>query len=159
MFTFCAERPMRVLVVDDSITIRAIMERIIDNERDMRLVGATSCAVEAQDFLEHHRPDVMTLDVEMPGMNGLDFLTAVLACRKLPVIMVSSHTARGADVRARAFALGASACFDKANLMKDAGRFAAMVRKVGAGKTCRDKPVSYFSNTSSSAIDGCSATV
>jgi two-component system chemotaxis response regulator CheB len=98
---------IKVLVVDDSAVMRGIMGRIIDSQPDMKLVGVASDPVVAMERLRTCNPDVIALDVEMPRMNGLEFLSRLMQSRPLPVVMVSSLTERGADTTLRALELGA----------------------------------------------------
>jgi two-component system chemotaxis response regulator CheB len=93
---------IRVLVVDDSAVARAI-----NAQPDMTVAGLASDPILAMDRLHASNPDVITLDVEMPRMDGLSFLGNLMRVRPLPVVMVSSLTARGADVTMRALELGA----------------------------------------------------
>lgn len=98
---------IKVLVVDDSALMRNLMSRIINSQPDMTVVATAPDPYFARDHMRTHDPDVMTLDVEMPRMNGLDFLERVMRIHPLPVIMVSSLTERGAEVTMRALELGA----------------------------------------------------
>jgi two-component system, chemotaxis family, protein-glutamate methylesterase/glutaminase len=98
---------IRVLVVDDSAVMRGMMSSIIGAHADMTVVGLASDPVVAMERLRIARPDVITLDVEMPRMDGLEFLRRLMQWRPLPVVMVSSLTARGADTTLRALELGA----------------------------------------------------
>jgi two-component system, chemotaxis family, protein-glutamate methylesterase/glutaminase len=98
---------IRVLVVDDSAVMRAFLSRIVNAQPDMSVVAVASDPVVAIEQIRLKAPDVMTLDVEMPRMNGLEFLRKLMAVRPLPVIMISSRTRQGADVTMRALELGA----------------------------------------------------
>ena len=98
---------IKVLVVDDSAVMRGIMGRIIDSQPDMKLVGVASDPMVAMERLRTCNPDVIALDVEMPRMNGLQFLSRLMQSRPLPVVMVSSLTERGAETTLRALELGA----------------------------------------------------
>jgi two-component system, chemotaxis family, protein-glutamate methylesterase/glutaminase len=106
-------RPVSVLIVDDSITARSLMTVALRQDPQIHVVGTAATALEARDMIIKLQPDVLTLDVEMPQMNGLEFLEKIMRLRPMPVIMVSSHTARGADVAIRALELGAVECFAK----------------------------------------------
>jgi two-component system chemotaxis response regulator CheB len=97
----------RVVVVDDSALVRGLLAEIINRQPDMECVGAASDPLVARDMIRNLDPDVITLDVEMPRMDGLEFLARLMRLRPMPVIMVSSLTARGADVTMRALELGA----------------------------------------------------
>jgi two-component system chemotaxis response regulator CheB len=98
---------IRVLVVDDSAVMRGMMSSIISAQPDMTVVGLASDPVVAMERLRIARPDVITLDVEMPRMDGLEFLRRLMQSQPMPVVMVSSLTARGADTTLRALELGA----------------------------------------------------
>jgi two-component system chemotaxis response regulator CheB len=98
---------IRVLVVDDSAVMRGIMSRVVNSQPDMTIVGLASDPLVAMERLRVAEADVITLDVEMPRMDGLEFLARLMRTRPLPVVMVSSLTARGADVTLRALELGA----------------------------------------------------
>jgi two-component system chemotaxis response regulator CheB len=97
----------RVVVVDDSALVRSILREIINRQPDMECVGAASDPLVARDMIRDLNPDVITLDVEMPRMDGLDFLSRLMRLRPMPVLMVSTLTERGADVTLRALELGA----------------------------------------------------
>lgn len=98
---------IRVLVIDDSAFMRAVLARIINAAPDMEVVGAAPDAIVALEMIESLAPDVLTLDVEMPRMNGLEFLARLMKRRPMPVVMISSLTARGSEVTLRALELGA----------------------------------------------------
>jgi two-component system chemotaxis response regulator CheB len=98
---------IRVLVVDDSAVMRGIMSRVVNAQPDMTIVGLASDPLVAMERLRVAEADVITLDVEMPRMDGLEFLARLMCSRPVPVVMVSSLTARGADVTLRALELGA----------------------------------------------------
>ena len=98
---------IKVLVVDDSALIRGLLSEIIRSEPDFLLVGAAADAYAAKDMVINFQPDVITLDVEMPKVDGLTFLDKLLKARPTPVIMISSLTEQGAEVTLRALELGA----------------------------------------------------
>lgn len=129
-------KPLNVLVVDDSVTIRAMMMRVLGDAKGIRATAVRS-AEEAEAALRVEHFDAVTLDVEMPGMNGLDYLQTLVR-RKIPVVMLSSSTGRGADARARAMAEGASACFDKADAVREAAALIRLVRDAARGRKHRD---------------------
>jgi two-component system chemotaxis response regulator CheB len=97
----------RVVVVDDSALVRSLLAQIIDREPDMQCVGAACDPYAAREMIRTLNPDVITLDVEMPRMDGIDFLGKLMRLRPMPVLMVSTLTERGADVTLRALELGA----------------------------------------------------
>ena len=98
---------IRVLVVDDSAVVRGMLSRAINSQPDMTVIAVASDPIAAIERLKASTPDVLTLDVEMPRMDGLKFLEKLMRIRPLPVVMVSSFTARGAEVTMRALELGA----------------------------------------------------
>ncbi|CAG1015110.1 Protein-glutamate methylesterase/protein-glutamine glutaminase [Burkholderiaceae bacterium] len=97
----------RVVVVDDSALVRSLLTEIINRQPDMQCVGAASDPYAAREMIRTLNPDVITLDVEMPRMDGIDFLSKLMRLRPMPVVMVSTLTERGADVTLRALELGA----------------------------------------------------
>src|SRR6476660_4878207 len=97
----------RVVVVDDSALVRSLLTEIINRQPDMTCVGAASDPYAAREMIRTLNPDVITLDVEMPRMDGLDFLSKLMRLRPMPVVMVSTLTERGADVTLKALELGA----------------------------------------------------
>jgi len=100
-------RKIKVLVIDDSALIRSVMKELIDREKDMECVGAAPDPLVAREMIKELNPDVLTLDVEMPKMDGIDFLERLMRLRPMPVLMVSTLTERGSDITFRALALGA----------------------------------------------------
>ena len=97
----------RVVVVDDSALVRSLLAEIINREADMECVGAAADPLVAREMIRDLNPDVITLDVEMPRMDGIDFLSKLMRLRPMPVLMVSTLTERGAEVTLRALELGA----------------------------------------------------
>ena len=97
----------RVVVVDDSALVRSLLTEIINRQPDMQCVGAAADPLVAREMIRELNPDVITLDVEMPRMDGIDFLAKLMRLRPMPVVMVSTLTERGADVTLRALELGA----------------------------------------------------
>ena len=98
---------IKVLVVDDSALMRALLTEIISGAPDLGVVGAAPDPMVAREMIKSLNPDVLTLDVEMPRMDGLEFLDRLMRLRPMPVIMISSLTAAGSDVTLRALELGA----------------------------------------------------
>ena len=97
----------RVVVVDDSALVRSLLSAIINRQTDMECVGTAADPLIAREMIRTLNPDVITLDVEMPRMDGIDFLGKLMRLRPTPVVMVSTLTERGADVTLRALELGA----------------------------------------------------
>lgn len=100
-------RRLKVLIVDDSVLMRGLLREIFSKQHDMEVVGAAPDAYTAMNQVATLEPDVVTLDVEMPGMNGLALLEKLMRERPIPVVMVSSMTAKGAETTLRALELGA----------------------------------------------------
>lgn len=98
---------IKVLVVDDSALIRQILSEIIKSEPDMQLVGAASDAFVAKKMVLEQGPDVITLDIEMPKVDGLRFLEVLMNARPTPVVMISTLTEKGAQATLRSLELGA----------------------------------------------------
>ncbi len=97
----------RVLVVDDSALMRGLLSEMINSAPDMQVVGAAPDAPAAREMIKMLNPDVLTLDVQMPKMDGLEFLERLMRLRPMPVVMVSAYTEAGSDSTLRALELGA----------------------------------------------------
>jgi two-component system chemotaxis response regulator CheB len=104
---------IRVLVVDDSPTMRQLVTRALQADGEIEVAGTAASALEARELIKQLNPDVMTLDVEMPEMDGLSFLERVMRLRPMPVVMVSTLTAQGTETAISALALGAVDCVVK----------------------------------------------
>jgi two-component system chemotaxis response regulator CheB len=100
-------KKIKVLVIDDSAVIRQILSKIIDSNDDMEVVGTAADPYIARDKIKHLAPDVLTLDVEMPRMDGITFLKNIMRLRPMPVIMISTLTEAGADITLEALQIGA----------------------------------------------------
>lgn len=125
---------IRVLIIDDSPTMRAILMSRLADEPDISVIATASNASEGRELIKQFNPDVVTLDIEMPGMNGLDFLEKIMTLRPTPVIVVSGSTQEGNEVTARALALGAVDCYAKADRsgglpLEDNGKLASLIRE------------------------------
>jgi two-component system chemotaxis response regulator CheB len=99
--------PIKVLVVDDSALIRSLLKEIIEQDPELQLVGQAPDAYVARDLIKQFNPDVITLDIEMPRMDGLTFLEKLMTARPTPVVMISSLTESGSEATFRAMELGA----------------------------------------------------
>ena len=136
---------IRVLIVDDSATMRALFSAVLDQAKDVRVVGAAANAAEAREQIAELKPNVVTLDVEMPGMSGIEFLEEIMANNPLPVVMLSSLTQSGTETSLKAYDLGAVECFPKP-LKATPEQFAKTVGKLGkivlaaANSNVRDRP-------------------
>lgn len=100
-------RKIRVIVVDDSALVRSLLAEIINRQPDMECIGTANDPLVAREMIREQNPDVITLDVEMPKMDGIDFLGRLMRLRPMPVLMISTLTERGAEVTMRALELGA----------------------------------------------------
>jgi two-component system chemotaxis response regulator CheB len=98
---------INVLVVDDSQLIRNILAEILNAEKDINVVGMAADPLEARDMIKRLKPDVITLDVEMPKMDGVSFLKNLMRLHPMPVVMISTLTEKGTDITLQALALGA----------------------------------------------------
>ena len=96
-----------VLVIDDSALVRGLLTAIINNQADMHCLGAAGDPLIAREMIRKLNPDVLTLDIEMPNMDGIDFLGRLMRLRPMPVVMVSTLTERNADATLRSLELGA----------------------------------------------------
>lgn len=133
---------VRALVVDDSPTMRGLVTALLTRDPEIEVIGTAAAPAEARAMIRDLDPDVVTLDIEMPGMDGLSFLEKIMRLRPTPVVMVSSLTGRGAEATVRALELGAIDCYAKpagglGSLMdNDGGELAAKVKQAA---TCRDR--------------------
>jgi two-component system chemotaxis response regulator CheB len=107
---------IRVLVVDDSAMMRALLRHRLERDPDIEVVGSAANASEARQLIKALNPDVVTLDIEMPGMDGLSFLEKIMQLRPTPVILVSGATEAGASATVRGLQLGAVGCVAKSQL-------------------------------------------
>ncbi len=104
---------IRALIVDDSATMRGLIAAALRRDPGIEVVGQATCAAEARQAIKTLNPDVITLDIEMPAMNGLEFLEKIMRLRPMPVVMVSTLTSRGAEATLEALELGAFDCVAK----------------------------------------------
>ena len=138
------DKPIRVVVVDDSALMRQMISAMLTAEPGIEVVGVANDPYQARDQIKATNPDVVTLDVEMPRMDGLTFLEKIMTLRPLPVVMVSSLTQTGTDATLRALEIGAVDC-----VAKPAGGMIAegkaqfrdeLVAKVRAAASARIRP-------------------
>lgn len=139
---------IRVLVVDDSRLVREILIDIINSHPDMRVVGTAEDPYQARDLIDELRPDVLTLDVEMPRMSGLQFLEKLMRVHPIPVVMISAHTEQGSEVTLRALELGAVDFVPKPRLSASIGddyrgAVAEKVRAAFAARVQRPRAAVY----------------
>lgn len=104
---------VRVLIVDDSATMRSLIAATLRQDPEIEIVGQAGDPLQAREAIKQLSPDVITLDVEMPNMNGIEFLEKIMRLRPMPVIMVSTLTKQGAEVTLEALELGAVDCVAK----------------------------------------------
>ena len=100
-------KKIRVIVVDDSALVRSLLSEIINRQVDMECIGTANDPLIAREMIRELNPDVITLDIEMPKMDGIEFLGRLMRLRPMPVVMISTLTERGAEVTMRALELGA----------------------------------------------------
>lgn len=112
-------RPRRVAIIDDSRTIRALLRATLDADPRLQVVGEAGDPYEAREMIKSCNPDVLTLDVEMPRMNGLVFLEHLMRLRPMPVVMVSNRTREHSEDAVRALSIGAVDCVDVARIQAD----------------------------------------
>ncbi|WP_174875278.1 protein-glutamate methylesterase/protein-glutamine glutaminase [Vogesella oryzae] len=140
-------RKIRVVVVDDSALIREVLGKIINAEADMEVVAFAPDPVAARERIRESNPDVITLDVEMPRMDGLEFLRRLMSLRPTPVLMISSLTATGSDIALRALELGAVDCIEKpqVNISRGMQEYAELIcDKIRAAAAARVQLPSRF---------------
>lgn len=104
---------IRVLVVDDSLIMRKMIAQILSSDEQIEVIGTASNAMEARESIKTLNPDVVTLDIEMPGMDGISFLEKIMSLRPMPVVMISTLTQKGAEYTIQALAIGAVDCVGK----------------------------------------------
>lgn len=104
---------VRVLIVDDSQTMRAVVKAVLRSEPRIEVVGEAADPYEAREAIKRLNPDVLTLDIEMPRMSGLQFLEKIMKLRPMPVVMVSTLTHKGAVDSIEALSIGAFECVGK----------------------------------------------
>lgn len=119
-----------ILVVDDSVTIRAMMEVLLERDTSLEVVGVARNADEAFALIPETDPDVITLDIAMPGMDGMQILRKIMSTQPRPVIMLSSLMREGSELRETATACGAAGCFNKNHILRDADTLIAMIKEV-----------------------------
>ncbi|WP_029416716.1 protein-glutamate methylesterase/protein-glutamine glutaminase [Brevundimonas bacteroides] len=130
----------RVLIVDDSPTMRALIRRQLAEDVSIEVVGEAGDPLEAREAIKALNPDVVTLDVEMPNMNGLEFLERLMRLRPTPVIMVSTLTQKGAEATLQAMELGAVDCVGKP-VGGSSGEFEQIVEKIRIAASARVRPL------------------
>jgi len=147
---------IKVIVVDDSALIRSLLKEIINAEKDMEVVAAAPDPLVAREQIRELNPDVITLDIEMPRMDGLDFLEKLMRLRPMPVVMVSSLTERGSEITMRALELGAvdfvsKPKMDIQNGLREYAR--EITDKIRAASRARIRPLPQIAATKSNTAD------
>ena len=136
-------KPIRVLVVDDSALMRKVIPQILDTDESIQVVGTAMDGNFGLKKIEDLRPQVITLDLEMPGMGGLDMLKEIMQRHKIPVIVVSSHSTQGASVTLKALSLGAfdfvAKPTDVSSRMQEIAR--ELISKIKAAAQSRGIPI------------------
>jgi two-component system chemotaxis response regulator CheB len=130
----------RVLIVDDSALMRELLTAILSSDPEIQVVGAAADPFVARDMIKAHQPNVITLDVEMPRMDGLTFLEKLMRSYPLPVVMISSLTEKGCDTTLRALSLGAVDFIAKPKISIATGTFELseeIIAKVKGAATAR----------------------
>ena len=130
-------RKIRVLIIDDSATMRNIIRTCLSQDPDIEVCGEAEDPLVARDAIKALNPDVLTLDVEMPRMNGIEFLEKLMRLRPMPVIMVSTLTQQGAEATIAALELGAFDCIGKPSHFAPVEAFAELPAKVKAAARAR----------------------
>lgn len=132
---------VKVLVVDDSATMRGLITAVLRRDPEIAVIGQAGDPLEAREAIKRLNPDVVTLDVEMPNMNGLAFLEKIMRLRPMPVVMVSTLTQAGAEVSLAALELGAVDCIGKPTAGLPAEQaFADLAARVKAAGRARVRP-------------------
>ena len=124
----------RVFIVDDSLTIRAMLSTILESDERLQVVGIAANAEEADAMLSHVVPDVVLLDIRLPGRSGFEFLADLRTWLDKPVIAYSSLMHPGSPEAIEALRLGAAAAFNKAELLKDSDALIALIRDAAHGQ-------------------------
>lgn len=125
---------IRTLIVDDSSTLRAMLDVVISDQKDFRPPEHAADAFQAIEILDERLFDLVLLDINMPGMDGLQLLDHIVANSLARVMIISSCSVRGSEIRTDAIKRGAIACFDKANCVREADRLVALIRDIVAQK-------------------------
>ncbi|WP_108260832.1 protein-glutamate methylesterase/protein-glutamine glutaminase [Mangrovicoccus ximenensis] len=137
-----ARQPIRVAIVDDSATIRRLVGLELARHRDLDLVGEAEHPYQARVMIKTINPDVLILDIEMPHMNGLEFLEKIMRLRPMPVLMFSSLTRRGAQAAVEALSIGAVDCLGKTPTLSTDGtlqRLPGLIRMAAAARLAQPR--------------------
>ena len=124
---------VHVLVVDDSLVIRGMIVSLLEKDPGITVVGAAASAADADEILRNKIVDVVTLDIEMPGVSGMEYLQS-LSRRHIPTVMLSGRTVEGSEERGAALRQGASACFNKANAVRESATLIQQIKDAAQKK-------------------------
>ncbi len=131
---------IKVLIVDDSALIRCLLKQVLEQAKDIQVIGAAEDPYHARDLIKRLNPDVITLDIEMPKMDGLSFLKNLMRLRPMPVVMISTLTKKGSPITLEALEVGAIDFIAKptANVANSLQRYASLLQqKVRTAATAR----------------------
>lgn len=132
--------PVRVLIVDDSPTMRGLIAASMRDDLDIHVIGTARDPIEAREAIKTLNPDVITLDIEMPRMDGISFLEKIMRLRPMPVIIISTLTKAGAAISVKALTLGAFDCLCKPQNGSAIDAFNNLPNLVKAAAKSRTKP-------------------
>jgi two-component system chemotaxis response regulator CheB len=150
-------KDVKVLIVDDSATIRAMIAQVLSADSGIEVVGEARDPLEAREEIKRLNPDVITLDIEMPHMDGLSFLEKIMRLRPTPVIIVSSLSKRGAAVTLQALEMGAIDCIEKPRPGNEDSFLELPARVRAAARARVATPRLAFRNPASSAAPAMAA--
>lgn len=129
---------LKILIVDDSLTIRAMLEEILARPPHFEICGMAASGDEALEMVNRFLPDIILLDLRLPGLDGIGFLDAVHDFwHKMHVIVISSATAKDSEQCQEAFDHGAEACFNKARIVQASGELTALIDEIASEKVRR----------------------
>jgi two-component system chemotaxis response regulator CheB len=120
---------LRVVVIDDSLVIRGIIDSLVEVMDDCEVVGVAGDVEHGRELIARCNPDVVTLDLSLPGVDGMTFLDELTELDGPPVMVISSSTVKGSAISIEAIRRGASDTFDKARLTDDVGRLRKALRR------------------------------
>ncbi|WP_066970261.1 response regulator [Rhizorhabdus dicambivorans] len=123
----------RILIIDDSLVIRGMMTNILSADREILVIGAASSAEQALLMLKDNPADAVTLDMEMPGVTGLQLLP-ILHRLDIPAVLISGHASEGSDLCGSALVMGAYGCFNKADAVREPATLIALVKAAARHK-------------------------
>ena len=124
----------RVLIIDDSITIRAMVEQLLSNQQVWSEIAVAPDVPTARRMIQSFKPTIITLDLNMPGIDGFALLDELRFYAHAPVVVVSSSTKEGSDEEKAALKAGADACFDKSRILSDSSKFVRLLIKTALAK-------------------------